>query len=137
MSEEKRRKPGFFTRLFDLKHVEAPEEETEGAEAAAAPSVDQDAPVVEELHPAETAEVAVSEGAEERPGVLKRWFGRKEKPAEPDAPEEAPEISTVAATEEEKRASWFRRLSQRLGKTRKGLYDRVRSVVGLSGKRDE
>ncbi|MCB2154152.1 signal recognition particle-docking protein FtsY [bacterium] len=56
---------------------------------------------------------------------------------EPEAPEEPAEEEVPAAAASEEKASWFKRLSSRLGKTRKGLYDRVRSVVGLSGKLDE
>jgi fused signal recognition particle receptor len=59
---------------------------------------------------------------EEKKGAFSRWFGRRAK-AEP-------------GTEEPPRASWFQRLRDRLGLTRRSLLDQVKSILRLSGSLD-
>lgn len=100
MAPEKRKKHGFFSRLF----------EREGIDGLA----DNIAAAAEEAERAKQLEAAASELMEKR---------RAEAAGEaaPDKP----------------RASWFKRLAERLTRTRRSLLDNIRGIIGLSGKLDE
>jgi len=121
-----RRKPGFFSRLFTVTETEAPAEEAVSNEPV--PDVDEvaDAPLEDE----------------KKEGYFKRLFGKKKEEAEEEEQEAPPpEEEPVAAAAEEieplPKKSWFRRLMERLGQTRRSLIGNIRAVLGLSGKLDE
>ncbi|MDK2971809.1 MAG: fused signal recognition particle receptor [Candidatus Sumerlaeota bacterium] len=123
MDEQKRRKPGFFSRLFTVTETDAPPEPVETEELPAEP--------VAEAEPPE----------EKKSGVFGRLFGRKDKQAE-DAPAEEPAVEEPTAEPPEPvlapiKKGWLRRLTERLTKTRRGLIDNIRSILGISGKLDE
>jgi len=110
---EKRRKPGFFSRLFAATNAEAP------------PEAD------EEIAPPAVA--AVAEPEAEQPSFFRRLFGKK-KEGESAAP---PPPDVRDTMEVPKGRSWFARLKDRLAETRKSLVGNLRSVFGLSGKLDD
>jgi fused signal recognition particle receptor len=111
MEEPTKRKPGFFSRLFTVTHTDVPVE-PEAGDHVPAPS---------------TSEL---EEPAKGPGVLGRLFGKKEKaPAEP--------VEALAPDETPARKGWVQRLTERLAKTRRGLVDNVRSILGMSGRLDE
>ncbi len=128
MDENKPKKTGFFSRLFTVTHAETPPETDESA------VLTPEDEASESLEVAETVPVALD--TEKKPGVLKRWFGKKETPAEGEI-EVAPEPEAAHEPPAEPKKSWFRRLTERLGKTRQNLIDSVRAVLGMSGKLDE
>lgn len=135
METPPRRKPGFFSRLFTAK----------GADAAAA-----DAPLNEDPNialpystdaaPVERVDEPIeAEVAEKKGGGLFGWFRRKkvEDEQEAEARLAETELAIPSAAPAEPRRSWFARLFEKLGRTRRNLLDRVRSILGLSGRLDE
>lgn len=143
------RRPGFFSRLFSARGVDAPleehvppeellkeeaeapaweeqqEPEEEGAAAAGPAGFDMQ-PVLEE-----------AEAPERRRGVFSRWFGRREEPvAEPDGGGEAPAEEPAEAPPVPKK-SWFERLRERLRRGSGSFIASIRSALGMSGRLDE
>lgn len=149
------RRPGFFSRLFTARGVEAPLEEhvppeeltasaEELPEEAEEPAREEEAPALGpegfDMQPA----LEEAEAPEKKRGVFSRWFGRKEAPGEepaaageddgggeapaPEAPEE------VAAAPKK---SWFERLRERLRRGSGSFISSIRSALGMSGRLDE
>ncbi|MBX3730317.1 MAG: signal recognition particle-docking protein FtsY [Candidatus Sumerlaeia bacterium] len=115
MEEPTKRKPGFFSRLFTVTHTEAPAEPD---------AVGDDVPEASTPEPEEPVK---------GPGVFGRIFGKKEKaPAEPTEP-----AASAPPEDAPARKGWIQRLTEKLGKTRRGLVDSVRSILGMSGRLDE
>lgn len=110
---ERKRKVGFFSRIFDVHDVaEAVQEATDQAEIDRA------------LLEGDREETDGGEPEEEKRG----WFGRRKKKETLAEGEEAP-----AAPKQ----SWIKRLRERLSKTRRSLFDNIKAIIGLSGKLDE
>jgi fused signal recognition particle receptor len=139
-------KPGFFSRLFTQKHVEAAEEKAAASldEIAIPPDEAETIPAA-----AEVAPMAPSTDAPEEPQKKKRfgwgWFGGEKKvepaatePPTPEEPEEAEIVEAAASTPSDApRKSWFERLRERLRRSSGNFIHAVRAAFGLSGRLDE
>ncbi len=149
------RRPGFFSRLFTAKQVEAPTEEVPaGTPESAEAETDESSPFAAgpagfNLQP--ELEDAPAEPVEKKKGIFARFFGKKDAPDAPAEPTEesgeAPAESEASEmAEEEKEAftaaptvkkSWFQRLRDRLRLGSGGFIAAIRAAIGLSGKLDE
>ena len=149
-------KPGFFSRLFTAKHVEAPPDEDQAAaeSAEAREQAPAEAPAEEEEY-VPPAGFDMAPGAEEaieeqkKRGVFARFFGKKEeKPPEEAvesetaegevAPEEAAEPAAAQSAEEPVvKKSWFQRLRERLRAGSGSFIQSIRAAIGMSGKLDD
>jgi len=109
---KKKKRPGFFSRVFDITNAEDPE----------------------------NLEVQVTEPApeeEKEKGFFSNIFGKKsdEEVAQQKAVDEAAEAAAERAFGGKK--SFFQRLREKLSGTRKSLFESIRSILGFSGKLDE
>ncbi len=134
--DQKPRKPGFFSRLFEEKHVEPPPEDGPVASSpVAAPGIpprDVSGPPGFDQLPGAESVPPVKKG-----GIFTRFFGGKERPpadapVAPDAPTE-----TSIALPAIPAKNWFERLRERLVRGSGSFISSIRAVVGLSGRLDE
>lgn len=141
------RKPGFFSRLFTAKEVEAPPEGQPLSEEYGAVGVDTEADdfIEEYAGPEGFATMPGEEAPEDdkkKRGMFARFFGRKEgeEGAEEGAPSpemELPPLEAEAPEALEKRKNWFQRLRERLRSGSGSFVASIRAAIGLSGKLDE
>lgn len=125
--DTKGRKPGFFSRLFTARDVQAPSEPP--AEESAAPP---------EPPPAVAASSAPVQEPEKKGGIFGRWFGKKEQaPADPAPATEAVLPVPQEGVGEVEEMGWFERLRDRLRKGSGSFIASIRSAVGLSGRLDD
>ncbi len=143
-ADPKPRKPGFFSRLFIAKKIDAAEEKA-AADLPVTPSLDELARIPAEgdelIPPASAgpegfnAQPELAEAAGEKKSIWSRWFGKKEEPPTTAAP--APEATPAAAPDAAPRKTWFERLRDRLRKSSGGFISAIRSAIGLSGRLDD
>ncbi|MBI1290685.1 signal recognition particle-docking protein FtsY [bacterium] len=141
--QERKPRPGFFSRLFSQKKVEE-------AEAKAAAPIEDPSPVdyqdsiptepLEENIATEPLEPPVG-NAPKKSGMLSWiWGSSKKKPASPDKPDPIPETvpeHAAPAPAAVPRKSWFERLRERLRSGSGSFLSAVWSAFGISGKLDE
>jgi fused signal recognition particle receptor len=124
----KPRKPGFFSRLFTARGVDA----SPDAEIPEVP-VGEESPAAAPP-PVEVVATAAPAAEEKKPGLFARWFGGKpaEAPHPPPDGEAAPPSPPLAAP----RKSWFERLRDRLRSGSGSFIGAIRGALGLSGRLD-
>lgn len=131
-------RPGFFSRLFNRKHVADAETKAQ----ASIEEVPVDA-VVEPVPPSAAeppAQAVASAPVAEKKGFFSGWFGRSDKkteaPSTAPAAAPAPAAASAPSAPADSHKSWFDRLKDRLRKGSGDFISAVRSAFGASGKLD-
>jgi len=128
--QERKPRPGFFSRLFSQKRVDAAEEK-------AAASIDEvPLPVVEESEPEPTPSTEAAPAPTEKTGIFSWIWGSSKKPSAPDAPDSIPPTTPDLPVAPAPKKSWFDRLRERLRTGSGSFLSAVWSAFGMSGKLD-